>query len=393
MIASIRPDPFAHYAALRRDAPVCYQAGADVWLVSRHADVLAVLRDSRRYSAIALGAESLEIRSPDDGRPLPREETLLASDPPVHTRLRRYLEPALGAGRLPGYGRVARAALDVALEKIGPIGRCDVVSAICQPVGAAVLAEVFGPSPQRIVDVARWMRIFSACNARSLDETTKAALERAHDEIWAAVSASRGTDAPGLLGSLARAHASGDLDAARAVDLCGTLLQGSADTTSHLIGNALLALHASPGALASLRAHPERMPAFVEESLRYDAPVQMTIRTTTEAVELGGVPVPAGARILVLLGSANRDEAVFEDGSLLDVERAPKRHLAFSAGAHRCPGAALARMQARAVLDALVLDLDELHIDVGSLVCAEQAALRGPDRLEITFTRFQRGPR
>lgn len=343
----------------------------DAWWVSGYAEVMTVLRDGRRYSAAALGVGQHEVRSPEDGSPLPIGQTLLTSDAPEHTRLRRFLEPSLGRAHLPRYERTARLAAEDCVARARPQGRCEVMGSVCSPVGAAVLSAVFGGGAQSADDVARWMRVYSACNARTPNERTQAELERTGREIWEAAWRSA-TDDVGVMPSLAAAHRRGELDAARVVDLCGTLVQGGADTTKHLVGNALLSLHAHPELRAAPR--PEGIAALLEECLRREAPVQMTLRCTTEPVELGGISLPAGARLLVLLGAANRDP------------RANARHASFGAGAHRCPGAAIARIQARVILEALLFELRDVRVDIASVSLAEPAALRGPERLEIAFS-------
>ncbi len=391
MTVSSRPNILARYSQSIESVAAFYEPRADAWMVSRPADIFVVLCDAARYSAIALGADAHPIQCPDDGHILGVAETLLASDPPQHTYLRRHLASALGARRVAEYKEIARAAVAAALQPLRAQARAEIINEVCAPVIASVIAALFGVVATQTADVARWLRTFSSCNAQLPTADSIQSIRCARAEIWAAVQRSGEADSSaqsGLFADLARAHANGELKAAQIIDLCSTLLQGSADTVSHLVGNALIMLHNTPGIFTLLRANTELIVNVVEASLHSDSPVQMTIRRTTQCVELGGVSIPQGALLLLLIGQASRSSMKQAARSkwCSSFEDIAKAKLAFGAGAHRCPGSLLARMLAQQILGAMVQELDSLHVNIASLICVTQSALLGPKQLEITFS-------
>ena len=359
--------------------PVVHDVERDLWIVSGRAEVCAVLGGWRQFSAATLGQDSFTLASPDGSAVLADEQTLLASDPPVHTRLRRLLV-------MPSDEQIeatVQPALRAALARVAARGRCELVTELCQPVVTAGLATVLGLG-SRLEEVDRWIRVCSGCNAQSRPPWLRAAHEQMVAEVWWAAFCHAAPEV-GLLLHLREVVGRAEIGPLQVIDLCITLMKGAADTVSHAVGNSLCALERDPELTAELRARPEQIGAFLEESLRRDAPVQLTMRCTTEAVELGGVAVPACARVLVLLGAANRDPAAFADPERLRIGRDRPRHVAFGAGPHRCPGARLARVTARAILRSL-LELGDLRVDLASFAPVEAAALRGPQRLDLHFS-------
>jgi cytochrome P450 len=161
------------------------------------------------------------------------------------------------------------------------------------------------------------------------------------------------------------------------------LLVAGNETTTNLLGNGLLALLAHPEELARVRRDPRRIPALVEEVLRYDGPIQFLFRQATQDVELSGVTIPAGALVLPLLGSANRDEAQFADADRFDVSRNSQGHLAFGLGIHFCLGASLARLEARIALEELLSRFDGFELLEPRVQYVDSYLVRGPKRLSV----------
>lgn len=376
------PSPYADYAALRRECPVFHDPVSDVWIVSRHADVRSVLRQHRQFSSSVLANDSFEIRSPLDRSVLESDQTLLASAPPRHDALRAHVARLFAPARLAACEAAARGELDRVVARLMEQERFEVVRDVCEPVTVAVMAALLGLDTHWHPHVARWLRVSGECNARSRPDVLRAAFEAMLDEIWHA--ATQCADAG--LGTFMAACRDGGIDARHVIDLAVTLLKGGADTTTFLVGNVLALLAERPDLMAQARGDPASVPALIEESLRLDSPVQMTVRLSTEATELGGVRIPAGARVLLLLGSANRDEAVFEGAEDVCTGRAARSHLAFGAGPHRCPGVALARMQGALIVQALVGRLPEFRTAAEGAAEVELRALRGFKRIEAEFT-------
>ena len=366
---------------LRQNCPVHFDPEHGVWIVSQYRDVATVLRDSRQFSAAILGEDSFAIRSPQTGCLLPREDTLLASDATPHTRLRHHIAGFFTRQRLTAYALVARSALREIVNRVMPQGVCDVVHDVAFPVASRVMTELLGLAPDRCPDVARWMTVCGQTNARSRPPWLLTAFDDVLRELWSAISdESVRCETPRCFAF----GANGSMSAAQALDACVTIMKGAADTTSHLTGNVLLALHRDPELSGRLRAAHHLIPACIEESLRYDSPVQMTLRQTTSETELADTVLPARTRVLALIGSANRDHTVFREGDHFILNRPRSVHLAFGGGPHQCPGAALARLQVSLILEAL-LAIPAMHVVPQSLEESPQTGLRGPRRLLVAW--------
>jgi cytochrome P450 len=360
---------------LNNTGAVYYDPRLRLWIVNRREEIMAVLCDARQFSAIALSAGASITRCPHSGNILPFADALMTSDPPVHSSLRRHFSRSLGKVRMENYQRLTRVELNKIIVKLRIAGRAELIQEVCTPLLIVVMRELLGAASTGMAEVARWMSVFSPGNDDRSREDQGVARDAAGKEIWAAVRAASDADACGLLVELSRAYQLGEIQPAQAIDLCASLLRGSADTLGYLIGNTLLALHSTPGTVAALRGNPQGVEAVLEASLMRDSPLQMTIRQTTQEVELGGVSIPQNERVMLLIGEANRHEAQAQQGTVRKAE------LAFGAGVHRCPGALLARMMAKQVLTTLLDEFDSLLVDGGSVVWSNQMALLGPERL------------
>ena len=207
-----------------------------------------------------------------------------------------------------------------------------------------------------------------------------------NDYVEQTIAARRSRPADDLIGTLLRAES---CEGALTVDevrlFVFTLLVAGNVTTTHLIANAVLALMAHPSELAKVTRTPALVPGLVEEALRYDAPVQFTLRTATQDVELAGVTIPQGTLVAPLSGSANRDEQVFPDADRFDVTRNPKDQLAFGHGIHFCLGAALARLEARVAFGELLPRIRDPIRQDELVSWTNVLTLRGPTALRLRF--------
>ena len=343
---------------------VCPEAGfhrapdGDAWVAASHAAVRAVLRDPGWSS-------DHRVATANDGLALPQvggellSKVLLFMDAPDHTRVRGLVSKAFNARSVeqlrPRIGEMTAAL-------IGPLraaGRFDVIEDFAFPLPVTVICELLGvPSEDRDL-----FRRYTRDMAVILDaDVTPEQLGIAAGAILNFTAylvplfeERRRRPRPDLITALVAAEEAGDrLGADELLATVVLLLVAGHETTMNLIGNGLLALLRNRDQLELLRERPDLVPGAVEELLRYDSPVRLTVRTARDDTRLDGELVRAGERVIAHLDAANHDPAVFVSPDVLDVTRDAHRHLAFGAGAHYCLGAALARTEARVALAALV---------------------------------------
>jgi cytochrome P450 len=378
---AVKRDPYPFYEALRRDAPVFHVGPRGWWAVSRHADVAFALKRTDLFSS-SINADRAEI---------PARETLLGSDPPDHTALRKRVERSFTPRRIRALAPRLEALAGALAAPLAAGGRGDVIAGLAGPLPVILIAELMGVDPARHEEFKRWAdavitrgtgRLPADAAARAALEVRVAAFKSYLGDI---IEARRAAPTDDLIGALVRDddQAPG-LSPAQALNFAVLLLLGGSETTTNLIGNALRALLADEEALERVRAQPALLPAVVDEALRHDAPVQSVLRRTTADVELAGQRIPAGATVLLLLGSANRDERVFPDAQRFRLDRGELKHLAFGLGPHYCLGATLARMEAGAALAAL-LALPRPRLARPDVELVDSFVLRGPRALELTF--------
>ncbi|GAA4511117.1 cytochrome P450 [Actinoallomurus oryzae] len=350
-------DPYPAYEVLRRERPVFFDEPTGQWVVSRHADVNALLRDRR------LGRSYLHVATHEEfGRP-PEPDFLapfwnliragmLDVEPPDHTRLRRLVSkaftPRMVEGLRPRVRELAAGLVGGLVER----GGGDLLAEVAEPLPVTVIAELLGiPEGDRHL-----LRPWSAdiCGMYELNPPA----EVQHTAVRAAVEFSdylrglarrpRGDD---LIGALAAVDG---LTEDELVGTCVLLLNAGHEATVNATGNAWWALFRNPGELARLRADPGLIPTAVEELLRYDTPAPMFERWVLEDVEVAGVRVPRGAEVALQFASANRDPEVFANPDTLDLSRTPNPHIGFGAGIHFCLGAPLARIELAESMAALL---------------------------------------
>jgi cytochrome P450 len=358
--AAFAADHYPAYAALREEAPVFFHEPANQWVISRYADVNALLRDRR------LGRTYLHVASHEEfGREAEPEflapfwnlirAGMLDLEPPDHTRLRRLVSRAFTprmAERL--RSRVRRIAEDLA-GGLAARGGGDLIADVAEPLPVTVIAEMLGiPRADRPL-----LRPWSAriCGMFELDpppEAQRTAVAAAVEfSAYLRGLARERRAAPGedLISALGRVEG---LAEDELVGTCVLLLNAGHEATVNATGNAWWALFRHPGELARLRGDHGLIPTAVEELLRYDTPAPMFERWVLEDVEVAGVAIPRGAEVALQFASANRDPEVFADPDSLDLGRDPNPHLGFGAGIHFCLGAPLARIELAESLGALL---------------------------------------
>lgn len=347
--------PYAAYDALRAGPAVQYDEASDHWLVPRHADVDALLRDrrlGRSYLHVASHAEMGRPEEPPEHAPFWRviRSGMLDVEPPDHTRLRRLVSRAFTPRTVEGLRTAVRRMTDALIDDVQGTGEFDLLARVAEPLPVAVIAEMLGvPEADRHL-----LRPWSAdiCGMYELDPSEQVAAsavracEQFGDYLVGLSRERRARPTGDLLTALTQVVDDGDvLTEDELVGTCVLLLNAGHEATVGVTGNGWWSLFRHPDQLARLRGDRSLLPTAVEELMRWDTPLQMFERWVLEDLEIGGVAVPRGAELGLLFGSANRDPTVFADAEALDVARAVNPHVSFGAGVHFCLGAALARLE------------------------------------------------
>src|SRR3954451_24260639 len=352
-----RGDPYPLLRRLREAEPVA-RAEENLWVLSRFEDCRTVLRDPRFSSDARRASDyAAEVERSNRGPALAMAASALMvfTDPPDHTRLRGLVQKAVTPRRIESF----RPRIQAIVDELLAAGELDVVGDLASPLPFTVIAEMLGTPAAERDRFRGWSRDLALVLEPALTDEMRGRVEAGavaiSGYIRPQIDDRRVKPRDDLLTALVQAEEEGDRlsDGEVGANVVQLLIAGH-ETTQNLIGNGLWALLRHPEQLERLRAQPELVAGAVEELLRFDPPVQFAARVALEDVELGGSTIPAGARIMVLLGAANRDPARFERPDELDVTRADRGHLAFGMGPHFCLGNALARLEGEVALGALV---------------------------------------
>jgi cytochrome P450 len=378
--------------------------------VARYADVSYVLRHPELFSSHAMiaatsggfqnalaeatlaPAEMAKIAELLKQLPITIQEqlasrSLIAVDPPVHGPMRSLVNRGFTPRRIADLETRVRAIAREALAALDGKPGFDMVSQFFVPLPVTVIAELLGVEAERSADFKRWSDCAVAVAGGGAALGPVPVLEGMvglSSYIMAIVEQRRRSPGNDLISLLIRAEdGATELTPVEVVMFTLLLLVAGNETTTNLLGNTLLALMAHPEELASVRRDPSRIPALVEEALRYDSPIQFLFRQAREDVELGGVKIPAGATLMPLLGSANRDEAQFPHADRFDPSRNTQGHLAFGLGIHFCLGASLARLEARVALEELLPRFALFERAEPRVQYVDSYIVRGPKRLPL----------
>ena len=393
---AVLADPHPWYAELRRRAPVHHLPARGLWLVARHDDVVGVLRRPELFSSAAMAAAVTRPRqfTPEQDAGWVEAEgiSIVGTDGARHARLRGVLNRGFTPGRIaalaPRVGALARQLAEPWLDA----GACEFLADFAAPFPTMVIAELLGIDPERRAGFKRWadaalLGVFESLGAEQ-QQQVGARLVEMSDYFDTVIEARRQRPGDDLVSALVRAEGEDSaLTPTEVKVFVFTLLVAGSATSTHLLANAMHALVRHPEARAAVAACPERVPALVEEVLRWDGPVQMLLRTATEDVEVAGVRIRRGETVAPLFASANHDERIFPDPDRFDVARRPREHLAFGHGIHFCLGAALARLEARAAFEWLLPRMGQPVLEEEPVPWLPSLVFRGPTRLRLRFVR------
>ncbi|MCV7009303.1 cytochrome P450 [Mycobacterium gordonae] len=388
-------NPYPIYSVIRTvrpvlEVPVPNYAGPGVWMLTRYRDVHSVLRDPR-FSVERLRAplmrDNLD-RMPEFLRQSATGmRSMLIMDPPDHTRVRKLVNQAFTPKRvaaLRGHIEViVRELVDEAQAK----GSFDLIHDVAEPLPAIVIAELLGVPAEDHRQFRQWSSAmingFASPGAEARATGAEAA-RQIFDYLADIIAARRRAPREDLISAMIAAQE--ERDALTDAELLATgnlLLLAGHETTTNLIGNGTLALLREPDQWKRLGKEPALLPTAIEELLRYDGPVQATVRVALEDVAIDDQVIPEGSLVLVSIGSANHDPDTFENPDQLDLARVPNPHLAFGFGTHFCLGAPLARLEARLALDALTQRFPGLSLMNDRPVYRTNPVLRGLTSLDV----------
>ena len=390
-------DPYPTYERLRAEAPVHHAEADDLWVISRHADVFAALRDDAVFSSrmgVSLDASAW---SPDAHRVM----SFLALDGAEQSRVRRLVSAGFTPRRVreltPEIQALTEQYLDATLERNAADGETDWIADFAGKLPMDVISQMMGVPVEDRDELRRLAEVVvhREPGVRDVPEAGMTAAFELIDYYSTMVRQRRTRASDDLTSALVEAELDGEkLADGEIIAFLFLMVVAGNETTTKLLGNALFHLAAHPEQQAAVFADPDAwVEPWIEETLRHDTSSQMLARYVVDDVEVAGVRIPAGSKALVLLGSANRDERVFTDPTRFDIRRDRaelSQSLSFGSGRHFCLGANLARLEARVVLDELVRRVDGFEVHADRAMRVHSTSVRGFASLPVTFRSWVR---
>jgi cytochrome P450 len=370
-------DSYGHYGELPSRAPIQLCSEQGFWAVSRYRDVISVLRRPDLFSSSVMSAF---------------DRCLLGADPPAHTRFRRIVSGIFSSNRLAALEGRVRAIVRRLLEPMKKSGQMELIAGLASPLPILVMIELLGADQDRAEDLKRWSGAVVAQATRRLTPTDKrltaVGLRELNTYLEQLIERCQGQPERGVLNDLLVRPKEERLTSKEALSFARLLLVAGSESTTCLIGNAVLALLRHAPEMGKVQTNPRWISSFVEEVLRYAPPVQFVYRIALRDAEFGRVRVPAGARVAALLGFANRDPEHFPEPDRFLASRALQGHLGFGIGPHFCLGAQVASLETRVVLEELLSLPGTLRATqpLNSVEFTESIQIRGPKHLNLVFT-------
>ena len=392
--AEFKADPFPLLARLRASDPVYRTSLPDktaVWLLTRYDDVTALLRDERftKHRRSALTKEQLRKLpwTPPMFRPL--ERNMLDLDPPDHTRLRSLVHKAFTPALVEQMRSRTQTIADDLLDRVESRGEMDLIASFALPLPMTIITKILGVPAKDHDKFHKWSQAVVSLTSPSPTLRVLPSVWKFLRYLRQFFKLRRRDPQDDLVSALIKAEEAGDkLSEDELLAMVFLLLIAGHETTVNLIGNGTLALLENPNEMRKLQGEPSLMKPAIEELLRYTAPVFTTSeRYALDNAIVHGVTIPRGEMTLGVIGSANRDEAVFDQPNELQITREPNKHLSFGQGIHFCLGAPLARMEAQIAFTTLLRRLPDLRLrnPASSLLWRPSIFLRGLASLPVKF--------
>ena len=374
-------DPWPMYAALRDHDPMHHVDAGDYWVMSRHADIWAAARDHETFSSangLTVAYNELELIGLVDNPPM------VMQDPPVHTAFRKLVARGFTPRQVEAVEPKVREFVIERIEGLRAAGGGDIIAELFKPLPSMVVAHYLGVPDEDRAQFDGWTDAIVAASANGPGGVASVGDAVGSMMGYFAELIERRRRDPGddTVSHLVAAGVGADGDIAGTLSILAftfTLVTGGNDTTTGLLGGAAQLLHRYPEQRQLLAEQPDLIADAIEEFLRLTSPVQGLARTVTRDVTVADTTVPAGRKVLLLYGSANRDERQYgPDAGELDVTRRPRNILTFSHGAHHCLGAAAARMQSRVALTELLARCPDFEVDEAGIAWAGGSYVRRP---------------
>jgi cytochrome P450 len=396
--------PYPHYATMREEAPVLFLEQLGLYLVTRHDLVLSILRDPATFSS-KFGRPTMPMSAEDTAKynevvaeGYVRASTMLTTDPPEQTRFRGLVAKAFNPKTISAMEPFIRGIVTELIDSWGDRTELEFVADFGVPLPVRVIGTMLNQPPERFVDIKRWSDASIAGIGTNISIERRLSAERETNEFQryfeSEIERRRIEPQDDLLTNLLNATLDEPgvdprpLDMPEMLSIISQLMVAGNETTTKLLTEMMRLLGEHPEQWTQVQNDSTRIERIVEESLRLSSPTQGIFRIATEDVELAGVTVPKGARLVLVYGAANRDEIVYPDSETFDPDRPRlKEHLAFGKGIHFCLGAALSRLEARVALEELTRRISSYQLsDSNDYSYYPSFMLRGLQRLDIELS-------
>ena len=352
-------DPYAHHEALRETGPLLWLESVGCFGMARHADVQAALKDPQTFcSSRGVGIADLAEKAP-----WRQPSLLLETDPPLHDRARALMNRVVSPRAVRGLRESWAAEAETMVDRLVTQGSFDAATELGEAFPLQVFPDAIGMRPDGRENLLQYAAaVFNTLGPRNalFEESVVAGAAPA---AWVAESCKREKLQPGGWGmALYEAADRGECSHGEAELLVRSFLSAGVDTTVNGLSHLMLAFASFPEEWQKLRANPELCRQAFEESLRWDTTVQMFFRTVARDIEIHGITLPEGAKVLLFLGSANRDPRRWQEPNRFDISRALADHVGFGAGIHQCVGQMVARLEGEVVLSAFVKRVKSIEL-------------------------------
>ncbi|MBW4596129.1 MAG: cytochrome P450 [Brasilonema angustatum HA4187-MV1] len=390
-------NPYPTYHRLRESDPVHrYFVGGD-WIVTRYADVKAVLKSGRvrtddRPKSIQERNKYLKDKEKNlNTLAYTTSRFLFYMNPPDHTRLRGLVGKAFSPVVVERMRPHIQEIVDELLDKVRHKGSMDIVADLASPLSVSVISMLLGIPKEAQQQLHQWTNVLSRILDPLVSLEEYQAMNKATKEIQEylrTLIAEREKDPQeDLISNLIAAQEQNDrLSQKDILAICTLLFGAGEETTGNTIGNGILALLQHPNQIEQLKTEPTKIQSAVEEIIRYDSAIQMLTRIAIDNLEVGNRTIKAGEKIVLCLGAANRDPAQFPEPDELNINRGQNQHVAFADGIHYCLGAALARVEAQIAINTLIQQFPDIKLASNKIEWKKSIVIRGLKALPVSFT-------